>query len=53
MCVCVCENSRGQFKKKCDFQGCSGIWFLTWEFPRAVTQFCKIPRGESLFSLNF
>ena len=28
-------------------------WFLTLKFPRGVTQFCRISRGESLFSLEF
>ena len=54
-----CGNSRGQLRKKWSFHGCSsknfkwnfhGSWFLTLEFPRIVTQFCWIFRGESLFS---
>ena len=28
-------------------------WFLTLEFPRGGTQFCRISRGDSLFSLEF
>ena len=30
-----------------------GSWFLVLEFPRDVTQFCGISRGEALFSLEF
>ena len=30
-----------------------GSWFLTLDFPRGVTQFCLISRGESLFSPEF
>ena len=31
-----------------------GSWFLTLEFPKGVTQqFCRISRGESLFSREF
>ena len=28
-------------------------WFLSLEFARGVTQFCRISRNESLFSLKF
>ena len=28
-------------------------WFLTLEFPRVVTQFCGISRGEPLFYPEF
>ena len=48
----ACGNSRGQLKKKWNFQGKSvqekpmwnfhGSWFLTLEFPRGVKQFWKI-----------
>ena len=30
-----------------------GSWFLILKFPRGVTQFCRIPRSESFFSLEF
>ena len=30
-----------------------GYWFLNLEFWKDVTQFCRISRGESLFSLKF
>ena len=46
----TCGSSRGQSKKKWNFQGC---WRKTSaEFPRCITQFCRISRGESLFSLE-
>ena len=50
----------GVNSKEVEFQGVfmknswnfHGSWFLTLEFPatRAVTQFCRICRDESLFS---
>ena len=48
-------ESPGVFKKN----SCGGIFmgllFWPWslEFPRAVTQFCRIFKGESLFSPEF
>ena len=30
-----------------------GSWFLTLEFPKSVTQFCKVSGLKSLFSLEF
>ena len=50
-----------QLKKKLDFQGYStklirnlhASWFWTLKFPMGVTQFWRIFRGESLFSLKF
>ena len=30
-----------------------GSWFLTLEFPRGVTQTCKISSGKISFSLEF
>ena len=32
---------------------CHRFWFLTLGFPRDVTQFSRISRGENLFSLEF
>ena len=55
----ICGNSRGQLKKKWNFQWCPQkvrgismrLWFLTLEFPpRSATRFCRICRGESFFS---
>ena len=34
-----------------NFQG--GPWFKTLKFPRGVTQFCGVSRGEALFCLEF
>ena len=56
----ACGNSRGQLKKKWNFQGKGvqekpmwnfhGSWFLTLEFPRGVKQFWKISsKGEACF----
>ena len=46
-----CGYSKGvQEKPMWNFHG---SWFLTLEFPRDVTQFCRIFRGESLFSPEF
>ena len=55
-------KSQGPIKKKWNLWGFYkeklmwnflGSWFLTLEFPRGGTQFCRISRGESLFSLEF
>ena len=52
----------GSIKKEVEFPGVfeeklmwnfHGSWFLILEFPRGVTQFCWISRGESLFSPEF
>ena len=43
--------SRGVQEKL--MQNFDGSWFMNLEFPRDVTQFYRIPRGESLFSLVF
>ena len=47
--------SKGQLKKKMKKEklmwNFHGSWFMTLEVPPGgVTQFCKIPRGESLFT---
>ena len=56
----TCGNYRSQLKKKRNFQGFLKnhveflwSWFLTLEFPKVVTRFCRITRSESLFSLEF
>ena len=57
----ACGNSRSQLKKSGISKGGQekfvrnfhGPWFLILEFPSGVTQFCRIYRGESLFSPGF
>lgn len=57
----LCKSSRGQLKKvefprvfkKKLMWNFYGSWFLIFEFPRSVAQFCRISRCESLFSLGF
>ena len=31
----------------------NGSWFLAFEFPRGLAQFCKISRGKALVSPEF
>ena len=60
----ACGNSRDRLKRKWKTPGkfrCSGktdvefqwVLDLTLDFPRGVTHFWRISRGESLFSLEF
>ena len=67
----ACGNSRGQLKKKWNFQvqmfkknSCDvkfswvlvltlGCHTISTQFPRGVTQFCRISRVKSLFSVGF
>ena len=46
----ICKFQRS-IKKEIEFLGLSKKKYL--EFPRGVTQFCKIFKGEGLFSLEF
>ena len=47
----ACGSSKGQLKKKWNFQGCQRKTNV--EFPKCVTQFYRIFRDESLFSPEF
>ena len=57
----TCGNSRSQWKTSAISKGDKenimwhfhGPWSLALEFPRGVTQFCGILRGEASFSLEF
>ena len=40
-------------KELVEIPGVNWSWFLILEVPRCVTQFCRISRGERMFSLEF
>ena len=43
----------GVLKKNYIMQNFHGSWFVTLEFPRGVTQICRISRGKSVFPPEF